>query len=186
MCSRMRRAIVHAGRLVIAGIAKGPDVLSVGQCTRNSHGFIRMVFVHDAGDVAQCFLYGLDRVAGQTFAERHQKKGFTVSGAFAVGVMNVVDQVLHILSAAVPIANLAVVHEGPVFPNEGMAVASVHGGTSGGSDMTVGHPFGLGGSQALAHDGVLLMEDQILKVDFRSDVGHLSKHKHITFQIQFM
>ena len=186
MCSRMRRAIVHAGRLVIAGIAKGPDVLSVGQCTRNSHGFIRMVFVHDAGDVAQCFLYGLDRVAGQTFAERHQKKGFTVSGAFAVGVMNVVDQVLHILSAAVPIANLAVVHEGPVFPNEGMAVASVHGGTSGGSDMRK-KQFGLNmGSQALAHDGVLLMEDQIFKVDFRSGVGHPSTHKHLTFQIHFM
>ena len=36
-----------------------------------------------------------------------------------------VNQVLNIFSAIVPVANLAVVHEGPVLPNKRMAVTPV-------------------------------------------------------------
>jgi hypothetical protein len=71
----------------------------------------------------------------QAFAECHQEQGLAVCGAFSVRIVHVVDEIFHILSAVLPIADLAVVHESPVLPSKRVAVAAVHRRTSGGTDM---------------------------------------------------
>ena len=42
--------------------------------------------------------------------------------------------------------------------------------------IAIGDPCRLGRSQALAHDGMLLVEDQVFKVNFRTGVSNPSAH----------
>jgi hypothetical protein len=44
----------------------------------------------------------------QAFAECHQEQGLAVCGAFSVRIVHVVDEIFYILSAVLPIADLAV------------------------------------------------------------------------------
>jgi hypothetical protein len=94
-----------------------------------------VVSIHDARHIAQGVLDRGYWVVNQTLAQCHQKQGLAVRRTFAVGVMHVVDKVLYFFAAVVPIANFAVVHEGPVLPNKRMAIASVDRSACGGSDM---------------------------------------------------
>ena len=155
----------------------------------------------------------------QAIAQRHQKQGFAVGGAFAVWVMHMVDQVFHIFATVLPVAHFAVVHEGPVFPDEGVAIGSGDGRARGGPHMrekkfrlnmrgqgaqvavvpsredvfeqawcgaivvpsysetiAIGDPGRLGRGQALAHDRMLLVEDQVFKVNLGTRVSNPSAH----------
>ena len=130
-----------------------------------------------------------------------------------------INEILYTFSAVMPIADLAVVHEGPVLPNKWMAVASVDSSASGGADMSkkqlganmcseraqigvvpswqyifkqsrccalgvpsnaksiaICDPSRLVCCQALAHNGMLLMEDQVFKVNFWTRVSNPSAH----------
>ena len=109
--------------------------MAIGQGAGNAHGLIGMVSVHDARDILQGFRHRAHGVVHQAMAQCHQKQGFTVGGAFAVWVVHMVDQVFHIFAAVLPIAHLAVVHEGPVFPDEGVAIGSGDGRARGGPHM---------------------------------------------------
>jgi hypothetical protein len=50
-------------------------------------------------------------------------------------VVRVVNKVFYILAAVMPVANLAIVHEGPVLPRKWMAVASVDRSARGSANM---------------------------------------------------
>ena len=109
--------------------------MAIGQGTGNAHGLVGMVLVHDARDILQGFRHRANGVVHQAIAQRHQKQGFAVGGAFAVWVMHMVDQVFHIFATVLPVAHFAVVHEGPVFPDEGVAIGSGDGRARGGPHM---------------------------------------------------
>ena len=47
-----------------------------------------------------------------------------------------VNEIFYTFSAVMPIANLAVVHEGPVLPNKRMAITSVNRSASSSADMS--------------------------------------------------
>ena len=109
--------------------------MAIGQGTGNAHGLIGMVLIHDARDILQGFRHRANGVVHQAIAQRHQKQGFAVGGAFAVWVMHMVDQVFHIFATVLPVAHFAVVHEGPVFPDERVAIGSGDGRARGGPHM---------------------------------------------------
>jgi hypothetical protein len=94
--------------LVIAGISKGPHGLAIGESTGNSHKLISLVSMNNFGHNAQGRLNGRDGIMNQAFAECHQEQGLAVCGAFSVRIVHVVDEIFYILSAVLPIADLAV------------------------------------------------------------------------------
>ena len=121
--------------MVIAGVSKGPHVFAIGEGAGNAHRFIGFVFVHDAGHIAQSGLNRVDGVLNQALAQGHQKQSLAVGGAFSVGIVHMVNEVFHLFAAGMPVANLAVVHESPILPNKGVAIAAIDGGAGGGTDM---------------------------------------------------
>ena len=90
---------------------------------------------HDFCNVTQCLLHRLDGLRFGSIAQGNEEDGLAVGCALSVWVVGMVDEVFDILAALGPIADLAVVHESPILPNEGMAIVSGYGSTCGGSDV---------------------------------------------------
>ncbi|EEF22969.1 conserved hypothetical protein [Ricinus communis] len=126
---------IERRRLAIRGVADAVERLAVGESRGEAQVDAAEHVLREAFDEAHHFRHGSDRRLTHTELEREQEHQFGV-GRAATGIEKlVVEHGFHCAAQALETADLAVMHEGPVFVRKGMAIVAAGAAAGGGAHM---------------------------------------------------